>query len=174
MTAAGRCLGAAQEALYAAEAESVDGHGIVWPRLADAQDAVDALVGSAWFGARWPHFVRAVVERRGAGARWSTHQALDGDGPGGRPTEGVILVAGPLRQTVVLHELAHLLLPPGAGHGPGFAETMLTLVRREMGFVAFAEYFHALRRRDPFRGIREPVVDDDGPALLGRRPEPFS
>jgi len=154
-------LGTAQEALYAAEAESVDRHGIVWRRVADAQRALDALVGSAWFGARWPHLVRATVERRGAGARWSTHQALDAGGPGGCATEGVVLVAGALRQPVILHELAHLLLPRDAGHGPEFAETMLTLVRREMGFIAFAEYYHALRSRDPFRAIREPGVDDE-------------
>jgi len=162
-----RRLGAAQEALYAAEADSVDRHGIVWRRVADAQRAVDALVGSAWFGARWPHFVRASVERRGAGARWSTHQGLDTGGPGGRPTEGVVLVAGALCQPVILHELAHLLLPRDAGHGLDFAETMLALVRREMGFVAFAEYYHALRSRDPFRAIREPMVDDEGAAGHG-------
>jgi len=164
---AGRRLGSAQAALYAAEAESVDRCGVVWRRLADAQRAVDALVGSEWFGARWPHFVRAAVERRGDGARWSTHQALDGAGPGGRATEGVVLVAGPLRQATVLHELAHLLLAGTAGHGPEFAETMLTLVRHEMGFVAFADYFHALRRRDPFRAIRESVFDDECPAVHG-------
>jgi len=150
-----RRLGSQQEALYAAEAASIDRLGIVWARLADAQRAVDGVVGSAWFAERWPHFVRAVVERRGNGATWSTCSPLDGAGPGGRPTEGVILVAGALRQPVVLHELAHLLLPRRAGHGTAFAETMLALVRHEMGFVAYVEYLYALRRHEPFRSIAE-------------------
>ena len=148
-------LGTHQAALYAAEAASIAGLGITWARRADAQRYVDGLVGSGWFGTQWPHFHRATVQRRGRGAVWSLGAALDGTGPDGRPTEGVILVAGPLRQPVVLHELAHLLLPPGAGHGPAFAETLLTLVRAEMGFPAFAELFHALRRHDAFRKVRE-------------------
>ncbi len=148
-----RRLGPQQAALYAAEAASIDGLGIVWRRLGDAQLAVDGLVGSAWFAERWPHFVRAVVERRGRGATWSTCNPLDTAGPGGRPTEGVILVAGALRQPTVLHELTHLLLPRGAGHGRDFAEAMLALVRHEMGFVAYVEYLYALRGHEPFRAI---------------------
>jgi putative metallohydrolase (TIGR04338 family) len=153
-----RRLGRHQDALYAAEAESIAGLGITWARLADAQRDADRLVGSAWFAEQWPHFVRATVERRGRGAVWSTQVALDHDGPGGTPTEGVVLVAGPLRQPVVLHELAHLLLPPTAGHGREFAETLLTLVRREMGFPAFAELLHALKRREPFGAISEGLL----------------
>jgi putative metallohydrolase (TIGR04338 family) len=150
-----RRLGSHQAALYAAEAVSIAALGITWPRLADAQRYLDGLVGSAWFAGRWPHFRGATVQRRGHRAVWSLGAALDDAGPDGRPTEGAVLVAGPLRQPVVLHELAHLLLPPGAGHGPAFAETLLTLVRAEMGFPAFAELFHALRRHDAFRGVSE-------------------
>jgi len=151
----GRRLGAAQAALYAAEAESIDGLGVTWPRVADAQRAVDRLIASEWFGARWPHFAHAAVERRGHGAVWSTVVPLDRNGPGGSPTRGVVLVAGPLRQPIVLHELAHLLLPKEVGHGPRFAEALLTLVRAEMGFPAFAELFYALKGRVPFRAINE-------------------
>ncbi len=150
-----RRLGAQQAALYEAEAESVAHLGITWARVADAQRYVDALVGSEWFQARWPHFTRATVQRRGRGAVWSVAAAPDGPGLAVLPREGAVLVAGPLRQPVVLHELAHLLLPGGSGHGPRFAETLLTLVRAEMGFPAFAELFHALVRREPFRGISE-------------------
>jgi len=150
-----RTLGARQAALYAAEAESIAGLGVTWARLGDAQRDLDGTVASAWFAERWPHFGRATVARRGHGAVWSLGLPLDHAGPGGLPTAGVVLVAGPLRQPVVLHELAHLLLPDGVGHGPGFAETLLTLVRAEMGFAAFAELFYALRRREPFRAINE-------------------
>lgn len=152
-------LGSAQAELYAAEDEAIDRLGIHWSRLADAQRYVDELLGSGWFGERWPHFLRCVVERRGRGSTWSCCHPLDRAGAGGRPTEGVILIAdGGLRQPVVLHELAHLLSPRDAGHGVPFAETQLALVRREMGFFAFADYFHALRRRPPFGALREPAA----------------
>jgi putative metallohydrolase (TIGR04338 family) len=148
-----RRLGAHQGALYAAEAESIAGLGITWSRIADARRYLDGLVASPWFAERWPHFVRAALERRGSGAVWSTAVALNHDGPRGTPTEGIVLVAGPLRQPVVLHELAHLLLPRDAGHNREFAETLLALVRAEMGFPAFAELFQALVRREPFQAI---------------------
>ncbi len=152
-------LGTRQAELYAAEADTIDTWGMRWSRVDDAQAYLDGLVGSAWFFARWPHFVRGVVRRRGRGSTWSTNAGLDADGPGGRPTEGVVLLAdGALRQSTLLHELAHLLADPAAGHGPAFAETLLTLVRHEMGFFAFAEYFHALRRRDAFAAVREEVT----------------
>ena len=154
MTAA---LAARQEALYAAEAESISGLGTRWRRVADAQASLDRLICCAWFTERWPHCLGVTIERRARGAVWSTCQRLDADGPAGRSTEGVILLAGPLRQPVVLHELAHLLLPPDVGHGPDFAETMLSLVRHEMGFVAFAEYLHALRRRPAFASVGKAI-----------------
>jgi putative metallohydrolase (TIGR04338 family) len=151
-------LGERQQALYAAEEESLAGLGLRWRHRSEAQAHLDGLLSSAWFGDRWPHCVQVTVERRGRGAAWSTCRALDGDGPGGRPTEGVVLVAGPLRQPVVLHELAHLLAPPGAGHGPEFAETMLSLVHHEMGLTAYADYLHALRRRPWFASVRDLTI----------------
>jgi putative metallohydrolase (TIGR04338 family) len=139
-------LGTQQAALYAAEAGCLDGQGRRWQRLADVQAYVDELTTSSWFFERWPWFVRCQIERRGSGSVWSTCERLDRDGPDGRATEGVILLAArSLTQPVVLHELGHLLLPPDSGHGPDFAQTLLTLVRREMGFVAFADLFEALR-----------------------------
>jgi putative metallohydrolase (TIGR04338 family) len=77
-----------------------------------------------------------------------------------------VLLLATLRQPVVLHELAHLLSAPGTGHGPRYAETLLTLVRHEMGFPAFAAFYAALRRRDGFRHVREGVVP--GSELLAR------
>jgi hypothetical protein len=140
-------LAARQAALYAAEAATIDGAGRHWPRLRDAQAYLDGLTGSDWFFERWPTFVRATIERRGQGSTWSTCKALDANGPGDTPTEGVILLAGQiLAQSTVLHELAHLLVPPGIGHGPAFAKTLLALVRHEMGFFAFADLLDALRR----------------------------
>jgi len=151
-------LASRQAELYAAESASLANVGQRWARLADAQSYLDRLVNSAWFFQRWPTFVRATIERRASGSVWSTCQHLDEAGAGGGATEGVILIAtGSLTQPVVLHELAHLLRAPGLGHDPLFAETMLTLVRHEMGFFAFADYYHALRQTEAFRAIRKGV-----------------
>ncbi|HZT64676.1 MAG TPA: hypothetical protein VFA11_02700 [Acidimicrobiales bacterium] len=147
-------LGRCQSELYAAEAESIGRRGIRWTKVAAAQAHVDRLVGSPWFAGRWPHFVHCAIERRGRGSVWSVSHPLDSDGPGGLPTEGVILVAdGALAQPVLLHELAHLLVPESAGHGPAFAAVHLSLVRHDMGFDAYAEYLGCLRRRPPFAGL---------------------
>jgi hypothetical protein len=147
-----------QAALYSAEAASIEGLGRRWRRLADAQRYVDELIGSAWFFDHWPTFLRCTIERRGSGSSWSTCQHLDAAGKDASATEGVILVAdGGLTQPVVLHELAHLVLPPGSGHRATFAETHLTLVRHEMGFFAFAEYYHALRALEVFGSLREGI-----------------
>jgi hypothetical protein len=130
---------------------------MTWTRLAAARSYIDGLVGGEWFFERWPWFVRCAIERRGDGARWSTMSRLDDHGPGGRPTEGVILVAGrAIAQPVLLHELAHLVTAPDEGHGPVFADTLLDLVRREMGFFAYAELHQALTRSDSFRGAIKP------------------
>jgi hypothetical protein len=146
-------LGAFQADLYAAEAASIEAWGMTWTRLAPARAYVGGLVSSEWFFERWPWFVRCAIERRGEGARWSTMSRLDDDGPGGRPTEGVILVAGrEIAQPVLLHELAHLVAAPDVGHGPEFADILLALVRKEMGFFAYAELHQALARSDSFRG----------------------
>ncbi|HET6794611.1 MAG TPA: hypothetical protein VFH45_09225 [Acidimicrobiales bacterium] len=154
-----RRLGAAQADLYAAEADSVDRLGVVWRRLADARCHAGLLVGSDWFAERWPHFVECDVERRGSGSVWSTCLPLDDGGPEGRPTRGVVLLAdGGLRQPVLLHELAHLLNRPGAGHDRAFAAIHLTLVRHDMGFLAYAEYRRALWARASFEGVDEAVV----------------
>jgi putative metallohydrolase (TIGR04338 family) len=144
-----------QAELYAAEAATIDQVGRRWTRCADAQAYVDRLIASAWFADRWPNMVACTVVRRGSRSAWSTCEHLDAAGPDGRATEGVILLAdGALRQPVLLHELAHLLLPPDEGHGLLFAETLLRLVRHEMGFYAFADFYRSLCRTDAFRSVR--------------------
>ena len=148
--------------MYAAEAASIDGLGRRWRRLADVQAHVDRLIESDWFLERWPDLVRCVVERRGRGSTWSAGCQLGPAGPGRGATEGVILLADDgLRQPVVLHELAHLVVPEEVGHQPPFAEALLTLVRHDMGFFAWAECWHALRRSPLFALVRPEV----GPAL---------
>jgi putative metallohydrolase (TIGR04338 family) len=141
-------LGAWQADVYAAEHEALSGRGRRWRRVREAQEYIDALVASPWFAERWPHFLRCVVERRGAGSVYSTNDVLDRCGADGAALEGAVLLAdGCLCQEVLLHELAHLLAPPESGHGPGFLAVQTELVRREMGFFAFVEYREALARR---------------------------
>jgi hypothetical protein len=75
-------------------------------------------------------------------------------GPGRRPTEGLILLAdGSSRQHILLHELAHLLAPADAGHGPEFVGVHLDLVRSAMGFFAYAAYRAAIEARPELSGI---------------------
>ena len=130
-----------------------------WRKVIDIQADVDGVLESEWFGQRWPHLLRCAIERRSSGARWSTFQGLDADGPDGRATEGVLLIApAGLDQLTVLHELAHLVLPPGVGHCVEFAETLLAMVRHEMGFFAYAELRQALRSTAPFANVEDQTV----------------
>jgi hypothetical protein len=147
--AGGPTLGTAQAAVYAAEAEALAGLGRQWRRLQEAQAYVDHLVDSSWFGERWPAFVSCLVRRRGSGAVWSCAAALE-DAEG---VEGLVLLApGHLGQSVLLHELAHLLAGADQGHSCAFVGIQLELVRHEMGFPAWADYRRALRRRWPGPG----------------------
>jgi putative metallohydrolase (TIGR04338 family) len=149
-------LGTSQARLYAAESATIAKLGQVWTRLQDAQRHLDAVLETEWFTARWPDLLRCTIERRGSGSVWSTCERLDTAAAGDRPTEGVILVAdGALCQPVVLHELAHLVVASDAGHGPVFAQALLSLVRHDMGFFAYAELLQALRQAR-FAGL----VDD--------------
>jgi putative metallohydrolase (TIGR04338 family) len=52
-----------------------------------------------------------------------------------------------LRETVVLHEIAHVVTP-GAGHGPAFVDTLLALVRERLGFHTYGALLAELHRRD--------------------------
>lgn len=154
-------LGERQAGLYAAETAALGDRGLRWPSVRDVRRYVDGLVASDWFAARWPHLVAVSLERRGRGSVWSTCRALDGEGPGGRPTEAVVLLAdGALVQHVVLHELAHLLGNPGAGHDRDFAALHLALVRHEMGFFAYAAYRRALWTVPGLAGVDDPEAGD--------------
>ena len=146
-------LGSHQAVLYTAEDASISKVGRRWSRVRDAQAYLDELIGGDWFGDRWPHLLRCTIERRGAGSVWSASHCLDPDRH--HPTsEGVILVSDKgLTEPVLLHELAHLLAPPDAGHGPPFAQVLLDLVRHQMGVVPYAELLHALRQTDAFRDL---------------------
>ncbi len=131
-------LGERQAALYDVEHATTDRAGLRWHRVADAQVYLSALIDTEWFFELAPHVTDVQIVRRGAGSRWSTCER--------HPSGGAILVAdGALKQSVVLHELAHLICPNEEGHGDLFARTLAELVHHEMGFFAWSAFLHGLR-----------------------------
>ena len=152
MTSTAR-LGVCQAGVYAAEAETIAAGGRRWRSTREAQEYVDGLLRSDWLAERWPELAEVTVQRRGSGARWSVAVPEETSAASGACRSGRLLIAGPLVQPVLLHELAHLLVHPDDTHGTEFARTHLALVRREMGFPAFAEYREALRRVPALTGL---------------------
>jgi putative metallohydrolase (TIGR04338 family) len=143
--------------MYQAEHEALSRWGRRFSGVAEARSYLDRLVGSEWFFEHWPNLQGVEVQRRGPGARWSCSY--------GEVFEEALAVRGVIRlavldQATVLHELAHLCCPQPSGHDTGFAETLLTLVRREMGFGAFAELYQALRQREGFAHVRPGIQPD--------------
>ena len=86
------------------------------------QSYVDALVGAAWFVARWGS--RAFDVRPGFGHRRATADQ-----------HGVLQMPKWARtELVLLHEVAHCLAPAtAAAHGPEYAGVLLVVTRRAMG-----------------------------------------
>jgi len=66
-------------------------------------------------------------------------------------TGEIRLGGGSLRESVVLHEIAHVV-SPGAGHGPAFVAGLLTLVRERLGFHSYGALLTELRRRNVVEG----------------------
>ncbi len=132
-------LGSRQAAIY--DHQGAGGPGRRFKDIREVRAYVDALVDSDDFQATWPDVLVIECERRGSGATWSL----------ACPSLSTIRLAE-LSQLIVLHEVAHICAPNDGGHGPEFARTFLTLVRREMGFHAYGAILNALRRSDAFRG----------------------
>jgi len=86
------------------------------------QAYVDGLAAADWFLARWGG--RAFDVRPGFGHRRATADA-----------DGVLQMPKWARtELVLLHEVAHCLVPPTcAAHGPEYAGVLLALARRGMG-----------------------------------------
>lgn len=126
-----------QQAVYAAESETLGGAGRRFADVREIQAYLDELVGSDWWLDRWPSIDRVVVERfsssRWAGVAQAKHRAI-------------AIAYGSATLDVVLHELAHVVTPDEE-HGPIFCHALLMLVRERMGFYAWVELDRALRRR---------------------------
>lgn len=125
-----------QLCVYAAEEAALAGAGRVFRDLREVRNYVEELVTSEWWAGRWPHIDTIPVARTRSG-RFSGY-AVDGAGE---------IRVGVLREPVVLHEIAHVVTP-GAGHGPAFVDTLLSLVRERLGFHHYGALLTELRRRD--------------------------
>ena len=123
-----------QLAVYAAEDAALAGLGRVFPDAPAAQRYVDELVAGDWWGSRWPQVDRVVVAR--SRSRRFAGYALTGVTPEMRLSS--------LRESVILHELAHTVA--GGDHGPPFVDALLALVRQQMGFHAYGALRAELER----------------------------
>ena len=119
------------EAVYGAETTLDPGR--TFTAIAQVQEYVDALCACDWWSERFP----GVVRIEAVGIRSRCVEAV------GRPepqrNAGVIgLTRDGRKELTVLHEVAHVLCRPDAGHGPDWARTYLELTYRVMGTDTWA------------------------------------
>lgn len=124
--------------VYRAEDAALAGWGRRFSGWAEAQRYVDELLAGDWWGDRWPEVDRVVVGRSRS-RRWDGYAV---------PGAGEVRLAA-RREPVLLHELAHVVTP-GDGHGGAFVAAFCDLVRHRMGFHAYGELVHELRRAGAF------------------------
>jgi putative metallohydrolase (TIGR04338 family) len=125
-----------QQCVYASEEAALTDAGRVFRHLGEVRAYVDELVASDWWADRWPQ-IEAIPVGRSRSGRFSGYAVQD---------TGEIRLSD-LRETVVLHEVAHVVTP-GAGHGPAFVASFLALVRERLGFHTYGALLAELRRRD--------------------------
>ena len=128
-----RCVSDSEEAALADA-------GRVFRHVGEVRAYVDELVASDWWADRWPR-IEAIPVARSRSGRFSGY-AVEGTGE---------IRLSSLRETVVLHEIAHVVTA-GAGHGPAFIEVLLFLVRERLGFHTYGALLAELRRRDLVEG----------------------
>ena len=125
-----------QESIYAGEDAALGEAGRLFRDMREVRAYIDDLVSSEWWADRWPH-VDTIPVGRTRSTRFEGYAVQ---------ASGEIRV-GSLRESVVLHEIAHVVTP-GADHGPAFVEALLALVRERLGFHAYGALLAELRRRD--------------------------
>ena len=124
-----------QLSVYAGEEAALAGAGRTFRDLGEVRAYLDDLITSDWWADRWPH-VEAIPVARSRSGRFSGY-AVEG-------TDEIRIAS--LRESVVLHEVAHVLTP-GSGHGPAFVDALLALVRERLGFHAYGALLAEFRRR---------------------------
>ena len=125
-------------------AESTLDPGRAFATIENVQAYLDTLCASDWWSERFPGLAR--IEAVGIRSR-----SVEGVGrPELERNAGVIGVT-PVgrRELTVLHEVAHVVCRPSAGHGPEWARTYLEIVYRVMG----TDTWTALRTAFVTRGV---------------------
>lgn len=96
-------------------------------------------------------WVNAVLDRRVIRSRWGarTVEVKRTSGRGGATAHGTWRInasPGSRNEYVMLHEIAHILTPRDAGHGPAYCGVLLFLVRNVLGKEAHAALLAAMRK----------------------------
>lgn len=120
-----------REKLYRAEIEGLkDFRGREFETIGEVEAYYRDLLRQVWFGRTFGRTVRAVKVYDGRGRRSACHRGT---------INGCAMICLPRWsrfEAVVLHELAHALVPSAdcfAPHGREFAEKFLRLVRNRLG-----------------------------------------
>lgn len=130
-----------QEAVYSAQAETFLCWGRVFQNVDEVASYLSNVANSEWFFSSFgPTPAITVVEWKDRN-RWAGAADIE--------NSRLMFKPGVIHESVVLHELAHLLCGED-GHGQCFVNTQLKLVRQLMGFQCYAEYRHALARTGVF------------------------
>lgn len=124
-----------QEAVYSAQAKVFPHWGRTFANVYDVANYLTNLIDTDWFFQIFG-LVPDIQVRE-----WKDRNLWAGAAIKEKFT--LILKPGTIYESVVLHELAHLLCDD-KGHGQCFVDTQLKLVRQQMGFHAYAEYRNAL------------------------------
>jgi putative metallohydrolase (TIGR04338 family) len=115
-----------QEALYAAQ-DWAGLHDVARRHGRDIRDTearLGEIMSTDWWLDRYPDVPRPPLARLRKGSKWGGIAAADG------------IWLQTLDDATLLHELAHWVTDD-PGHGSGFVEAFLELVREYMGFHAY-------------------------------------
>jgi putative metallohydrolase (TIGR04338 family) len=121
--------------VYAGEDAALADAGRAFRDLSEVRAYVEALVASDWWADRWPR-IDSIPVGRTRSARFGGY-AVEETGE---------IRLGPLREPVLLHEIAHVVTP-GGGHGQDFVDALLALVRERLGFHTYGALLAEFRGR---------------------------
>lgn len=130
-----------QEALYQAQAKVFPFHGQTFHSIYEIANYLTNLMETEWFFTTFGFCPDLQIKEWKDRNRWA--------GAADIKTFTLFFKVGPQAESVVLHEIAHLLCDD-KGHGQCFATAQLKLVRQQMGFHCYAEYRNALRETGVF------------------------
>jgi putative metallohydrolase (TIGR04338 family) len=131
-----------QEAVYKAQAEVFPFWGRKFEDIHEVEKYLSDILNSTWFFETFGPFPSVSIKEWKDKNRWA--------GCADAKIFTIYLKTGRQYESVVLHELAHILCG-SADHGQCFVDTQLKLIYNTMGFVCFAEYKRALLMTGVFK-----------------------